>query len=84
MDKFTQLVEDLVDGKLGFNQIQMAMRASVRQRKDVPESIKDLLCGRSESHAGLIYKMFKLIQEMMGSMELAYRRGTDFAPKKKL
>lgn len=75
MDKFSQLVEDLVHGDLTLTHIQTAVRASIRQRKDVPEGIKDLLAGRGNSYSGLIYRQFKLIDEMIGSMELAYRRG---------
>jgi hypothetical protein len=79
MNKFDQLVQDLLDGKLSLNQMQMAIRAFVRQRDDLPEGIKDLLCGRGEASAGLIYKMYKPIQEAIGSMEMAYRRGKDFS-----
>lgn len=76
-DKFTQLVDDLVSGELGFNHLQIAMRQSIRKSKEIPEEIKDLLAGRNETEAGIIYKVFKLISEMTGNMELAYRRGTD-------
>ena len=48
---------------------------SIRQRKDIPDGIKDLLSGKGRHNAGLIYKMFEPIQEVIGSMELAYRRG---------
>ena len=75
MDKFSQLVEDLVEGNLTLTHIQSAVRFSIRQRKDIPEGIKDLLCGRSESYAGLLSTMFRNIGEVIGSMELAYRRG---------
>ena len=75
MNKFNQLVQDLTDGSLSLNQVQMAIRASIRERTDVPDGIKDLLCGKSSSDGGLIYKMFKLILDVIGSMELAHRRG---------
>jgi len=74
-NKFDQLVEDLVSGELGLTHVQIAIRTSVRRRKEIPEGIKDLLCGRGESHAGLIYHMFRPIQDVIGAMELAYRRG---------
>ena len=77
-NKFDTLVEDLVSGRLGFTHIQIAMRASIRQRKDLPDGIKDLLAGRDATYSGLIFKQFKVIQETIGAMELAYRRGTDF------
>jgi len=76
-DKFTQLVDDMVSGEIGWNLLQMAMRQSIRKRKDIPEGIKDLLAGRSEADSGLISKMFMPISHMIGNMELAYRRGTD-------
>lgn len=73
MDKFSQLLEDLVNEDLTLTQVQIAIRASIRQRKDLPDNVKDLLGGK-EGNSGLIYKMFKPIQEVIGSMELAYRR----------
>jgi hypothetical protein len=75
MNKFDQLVQDLLDGSLSLNQIQMAIRASVRQNPEVPEEIKDLLCGRGEAFSGLIYKIFKVVQEAIGAVELAFHRG---------
>ena len=77
MDKFTQLVEDLNTGKLSLAHIQIAIRAHIRDRDDLQEGIKDLLCGKSETNAGMIYKMFKPIQEIVGAMWLAYDRGRD-------
>jgi hypothetical protein len=79
MNKFDQLVEDLLEGRLTLNQMQMAIRAFIRQRDDLPDGVKDLLAGRGEAFSGLIYKMFKPIQEVIGSMEMAYRRGKDFS-----
>lgn len=77
VNKFDQLVEDLASGELGLTHIQIAIRTSVRRRKDLPEGIKDLLAGKGDSSAGLIYHMFRPIQDMIGAMELAYRRGKD-------
>ncbi len=76
MDKFSQLVEDLVSGDLGLNHIQIAIRTSIRRDKDLPEGIKDLLCGSRPKNSGIIYRMFRPIQEVIGAMELAYRRGS--------
>lgn len=76
-NKFDQLVEDLTTDKISWTMLQTAVKASIRNRKDLPEGIKDLLCGRSAHHAGLIQKHFQLISETIGSMELAYRRGGD-------
>lgn len=76
MDKFSQLVEDLTTGRLTLNQIQIAIRASIRQRQDIPEGIKSILSGSSDRDAGLIYKMFKPIPEAIGCVELAYLRAS--------
>lgn len=73
-NKFDQLVEDLVSGELGLTHVQMAIRESVRRRKDIPDGIKDILAGK-EGNAGLIYRQFSLISNMIGAMELAFRRG---------
>ena len=77
MDKFSQLVEDLTTGALTLTQIQIAIRASIRQRQNIPDEIKDLLAGSSDSNPGIICRMFRPIQEVIGSMELAYLRGKD-------
>lgn len=76
-DKFTQLVDDLVSGKLGLIHIQNAIRASIRQRKDIPEGVKDLLAGKGDTNPGLIFYMFRPIGQAMGTVELAFRRGSD-------
>lgn len=75
MNKFEQLVEDLKTGSLSLTHIQMAIRAYIREDKEIPDRIKDLLCGQGESQAGLILNTFNLIRETIGSMKLAYKRG---------
>ena len=77
MDKFSQLVQDLEDNSLGLLHIRNAVRAHIRSRKDIPDGIKDLLCGRRPRYSGLISQMFKTMEEIIGSLELAYRRGGD-------
>ena len=77
MDKFSQLVEDLKTGALTYTHVQGALRASIRGSEDIPEGVKDLLCGRGPRYSGLIYGIFKLIPEVIGTVELAYRRGSD-------
>ena len=74
MNRFDQLVQDLMDGKLTLNHIQIAYRTYLRQRTDIPEGIKDILCG-TDGGAGLVGKAFNQISETVGSVELAYRRG---------
>lgn len=78
LNKFDQLVADLVEGKLSFTSIQIAMRASIKERKDLPENIKNILCGQmceGGQGGGLIYDMFKPIDHAIGYVELAYLRG---------
>ncbi len=74
-DKFSQLVDDLVEGKLSPNQIQMAHRASI-SRSRFTEGFSDLLAGRDGS-AGIVFKLYQTINEIQGAMELTYRRGID-------
>lgn len=74
MNKFDQLVEDLKDGSLSLNQIQIAIRTWIRQKDNFPEEIKDLLAGKP-GDGGLIGDCFQLMRQVMGSVELAYRRG---------
>ena len=79
MNKFDQLVEDLSSGDLSLTQVQIAIRASIRRRKDIPDGVKGLLAGEEGIggiNSGLIYKMFFPIQDMIGVIELAYRRGS--------
>lgn len=74
MNRFDQLVQDLVDGKLTHNHLQIAYRAYIRQNSNTPEGIKDILCG-VDTGSGLIGRAFDQISEMVGGMELAFRRG---------
>lgn len=75
MNKFDQLVEDLKTGKLTLTHIQMAIRAWIRDRDDISEPVRGLLSGRHEAYAGLIYKQFKVIQETIGTVDMAYNIG---------
>ena len=52
-----------------------AYRTSIRQSSEIPEAVKGLLCGINEYDAGLIARHWGLIQQMIGNVELAYRRG---------
>lgn len=75
-NKYDRLVDDLKSGKLPLTIVINAIRQSVRESKDVPDEIKDLLCG-TESDAGYIFRQFQVMRDTMGRMKLAYRRGTD-------
>jgi hypothetical protein len=76
MDKFTQLVKDLDDGALSLSLLRNAYRQHIRNSNIYPEGIKDLLCGRSEADSGIITRHFQQLSIIIGSIELAYRRGT--------
>jgi len=75
MNAFDRLFLDLSTGKLGQIGMQNAIRAWVRSRNDLPDGIKDLLCGRGERDPGLLYRLFPPIANIIGTVELAYRRG---------
>ena len=72
---FEQYLRWLNDGSLGGNLIQIGYRAHTRARKDIPEGIKGILAGTSDSDSGVLFLAFKLINRIEGSIELAYRRG---------
>lgn len=78
LNKFDQLVDDLVEGRLSLIQIQIALRASIKLNKRIPEDIKNILCGEmceGGQGGGLIYDMFRPIAHTIGGVELAYLRG---------
>ena len=50
---------------------------SIRRSKNIPEGVKDLLCGSESRGSGLISRHFALIKQLPGNLELAYRRGGD-------
>ena len=77
-NKFDQLVTDLCKGDMNHNLIQIAYRTWVRRSDKIPDEIKDLLSGAERfggQDAGLLYPMFQQINRIIGSLELAYRRG---------
>ena len=77
MNKFDQLVEDLVTGDISPVMLQIAYRESVRRSKHLPEEAKSILCGTGANNAGLIYQQFKVMSAMIGGFELAVRRAKD-------
>ncbi|MFW9899744.1 MAG: hypothetical protein ACFFDY_00475 [Candidatus Thorarchaeota archaeon] len=79
MDKFSQLVEDLNNNKLCLRHIQNAIRVHIRGREDLPKEIKDLLVGKEgfTTSSGFVYQIFVLLEQIMSSLDLAYRRGRD-------
>lgn len=75
MDEFNRLVNNLIEKKINLNIIQMAIRTSIRKRKNFPDEIKDLLCGESDQQPGLVCSQFKILIDTIAIVELAYRRG---------
>lgn len=74
-NSFQELTDHLNNGELGHNHIQIAYRAWLRQREDLPVGIRDLLGGKNETDAGLVYTLFRAISQAIGVCELANRRG---------
>lgn len=74
MDKFTQLLNDLKSGDLNINHIAIALSAYYREAGHLPEGIRNLIGGVGQG-TGLVHKMFNLLSDTVGSLELAYRRG---------
>lgn len=72
MNKFDQLVEDIVNGELTISHIEMAYRESIRRKTTMSEGVKNLLVGKEG--AGLV-KFASHIGEIVGNMELSYLRG---------
>jgi len=75
INKFDQLLGDLNTGKLTMLHVHIALRTYVKMRKDIPEGARNLLVGKHEGDAGLLGMLYSFIPHVIGSMELAYRRG---------
>lgn len=76
-NKYYQLVEDIKTNTLPVTLVMTAIRQSIRESKKIPNEIKDLLCGQGGADSGYILKQFQVMKDMIGKMELAYRRGAD-------
>lgn len=77
MNKFDQLVDDLVSGRMSYKILEGAYRESIRRSKHLPDEAKDILCGMGDTNPGLISRQFRVISEMIGGFELAIRRAKD-------
>ncbi len=75
MNAFDELVAKLNNGELSYGDLQRASRAQVRHRKDLPDEIKSILSGESRSSAGILFSMFQPFAQVIGAIELAFRRG---------
>lgn len=75
MNAFDQFLKWLDDGTLSHTMVQIAYRAHVRNSKVFPDGIKDILGGNDSGSSGILGLAFRLIGQIQGNMELAYRRG---------
>ncbi len=73
MNAFDRLVKDLDSGELSIRHLELAYRAHLRKRKDIPEGVRNLLV--SDGGSDLIL-FAKNIGDIVGNMELAFRRGS--------
>jgi hypothetical protein len=74
VNKYDQLVADLLSGDLSVRMVGLAIQSYIRRRNEIPEGVKSLVCNVNSGN-GLIGSMFELLQEIIGRMELSYRRG---------
>ncbi len=73
-NKYYQLIEDLQGGELTLSLVSSAIRQYIAQNKNIPEGVKNLLT--TPEGGGYIHAQFSIILDMIGKMELAYRRGS--------
>lgn len=73
--KIQDLIDDIAEGYISINMLQLALRGGVRRWDNIPEEIRDLLCGRDETYSGFIRQCFFPLKEGIGAIELAFRRG---------
>lgn len=77
---YERLVKDLNSGEIKIRDIDIAYMVHIKQRKDIPEGVKNLLVQREGG--GIIRSLFKQISQTVGNMEVAYRRGMAFDKEK--
>ncbi len=65
---FEQLTKWLADGTLSRTHLSIAYRVSVRKQESIPEGARNLA-------EPMLNRMFHHMEELVGSLELAYRRG---------
>lgn len=75
LNAYDRLVDDLINDRLCLTLIKIAIKEYIRRREDIPKGVRNLLCGDNPSGSGYIERQFSIIQGIIGTMELAYRRG---------
>ena len=68
MNAFEQLTAWLQDGTLSRTHLSIAYRASIRGQQNIPEGARNLA-------EPMLKRLFNHAEELVGSLELAYRRG---------
>lgn len=72
---YSQLVSDLVSGRLSLTIVMMAIKESIRQNKEIPEAVKTLVAPHGDVGSGVVDKAFHIIKSVVSETEIAYRRG---------
>ena len=78
MDTFDQLVHDLDTERLSLSMLSLALRTHYRHSKDIPENVKDLICGDKDDNSialghGLIHSSCNLLINSIGYILLTSR-----------
>lgn len=74
-NKFDQLVDDLLSGKIGNSTFMIAYKTSIRRSKRIHDGCKRILTGTSRGNAGIISMLFRVLFEVVGAIDHAYERG---------
>lgn len=73
MNAYDRLLQDLRSGELNLTHIDLAVVAWINSRTDIPEGIKNILV--QPEGGGVLRTCFKQAKQIIGTMELSYRRG---------
>jgi hypothetical protein len=80
LDKYSQLVKDLDSGELVLSHVIRAIRTHIERNENIPEGVRNLLSA-SEGR-GYLQAQFKIMRDVIGMTELAYRRGVQEGEEK--
>jgi hypothetical protein len=73
LNEFDRLVENLCNNELSIKMLEMAVNEMIRRSKIIPEGVQNLLV--SYESGGLLSYNWMSIRNIIGNMELSYRRG---------
>lgn len=74
MNEFDRLVENLCTSELSLKMLEIAVNEKIRRSHVIPEGVQNLLVG-GENEGGLLSYNWNSIRQIIGNMELSYRRG---------